>query len=229
MFTQYGYTLFTEAWIGDPPVKFGAPRTSYNTDKMREFVDYMASGRQTDPVTNARVQYVLDHDEAKQFGNQLADNRQFIITRDYDSVLAVSERFPIKETAVEIYTISDFKKGLQGTTHMNLRFAVCSLQYSVSYYLTNHGLVRLMVEPVLPKILQTTLRASLAPSGPHPAMTFTSASPASRQLKWTKKSSRAQFTVPCDRHIGRSIPTIFTNMLPPSTRKWLALLITVPR
>ncbi|KAJ7883736.1 hypothetical protein B0H13DRAFT_2343997 [Mycena leptocephala] len=113
------------AWIGDPPVKFGAPRTPYNIGKMREFVDYMASGRQTEPVPNARVQYVLEHDQAKQFGNQLADNnRRFIITRDYDSVLAVSNRFPVKETAVEIYTISDFKKGLQGTTHMQLQFTI---------------------------------------------------------------------------------------------------------
>ncbi|KAJ7919203.1 hypothetical protein B0H13DRAFT_1868727 [Mycena leptocephala] len=66
MFAQYRDTLFIAVWIGDPPVRYGAPRTSYNIDKMREFVDYIVSGCQTDPATNARVQYVLEHDQAKQ-------------------------------------------------------------------------------------------------------------------------------------------------------------------
>ncbi|KAJ7793091.1 hypothetical protein B0H13DRAFT_1935553 [Mycena leptocephala] len=66
MFAQYRDTPFIGVWIGAPPVRYGAPRTSYTIDKMQEFVDYIVSGCQTDPATNARVQYVLEHDRAKQ-------------------------------------------------------------------------------------------------------------------------------------------------------------------
>lgn len=67
MFAQYRDTLFIGVWIGDPPVRYGASCTSYNIHKMRELVDYIVSGCQTDPVTNARVQYVLEHDQGKQY------------------------------------------------------------------------------------------------------------------------------------------------------------------
>ncbi|KAJ7265328.1 hypothetical protein C8J57DRAFT_1511883 [Mycena rebaudengoi] len=123
-FTNYGYEQFTNTWIGQPPVNFGAPRNHYDIQKMRDFCDYMASGRESDPTTGDRFQYVVVHDEAIAASNQRAQAGNFSIKRDYDSVLAISSAFPVTQTDVELYTIPNFKKGLQGSTHLKLRFAV---------------------------------------------------------------------------------------------------------
>ncbi|KAJ7234967.1 hypothetical protein C8J57DRAFT_1531246 [Mycena rebaudengoi] len=102
-FTNYGYEQFTNTWIGQPAVNFGAPRNHYDIQKMRDFYDYMASGRESDPTTGDRFQYVVVHDEAITASNQRAQAGQFSIKRDYDSALAIR---------------------LQGSTHLKLRFAV---------------------------------------------------------------------------------------------------------
>ncbi|KAJ7240222.1 hypothetical protein C8J57DRAFT_1245438 [Mycena rebaudengoi] len=122
-FTNYGYEQFTNTWIGQPPVNFRAPRNHYDIQKMRDFCDYMASGRESDPTTGDRFQYVVVHDEAIVASNQRAQAGKFSIKRDYDSVLAISSAFPVTQTDVELYTIPNFKKGLQGSTHLKLRFA----------------------------------------------------------------------------------------------------------
>ncbi|KAJ7241167.1 hypothetical protein C8J57DRAFT_1244988 [Mycena rebaudengoi] len=79
-FTNYGYEQFTNTWIGQPPVNFGAPRNHCDIQKMRDFYDYMASG----PIKELK--------------------------RDYDSALAISSAFSVTQTDVELYKISNFKK-----------------------------------------------------------------------------------------------------------------------
>ncbi|KAJ7269186.1 hypothetical protein C8J57DRAFT_1227919 [Mycena rebaudengoi] len=92
-FTNYGYEQFTNTWIGQPPVNFGAPRNHYDIQKMRDFYDYMASGRESDPTTGDRFQYVVVHDEAITASNQRTQAGQFSIKRDYDSALAIRRPF----------------------------------------------------------------------------------------------------------------------------------------
>ncbi|KAJ7778021.1 hypothetical protein DFH07DRAFT_766237 [Mycena maculata] len=124
--TTCGFNLLSHAWIGAPPVACGAPPSSYHQQEMRDFVDYMVSGRQTDPVTDHRIQTVFQHSLATEYAN-LVDTEEYgnwLYTRDYDSVLAVSSVCPVKDVGVEMYTLANFKKGLKGTTHMKLRFGI---------------------------------------------------------------------------------------------------------
>ncbi|KAJ7091670.1 hypothetical protein C8R44DRAFT_750573 [Mycena epipterygia] len=128
-FTDHGFTLFNHAWPPqNTPAQFGAPRSAYNVPRMRDFVDYMVSGRETNE-NGGRVQYVLQHNEAAGLANTMAANGEFTVTRDYDSVLAVSNFCPVVNTDVEVCTIANFKKGLQGSTHMKLRFSIAEGRY----------------------------------------------------------------------------------------------------
>lgn len=128
-FTDHGLALFDLAWPQDAPAQFGAPRSAYIVPRMRTFADYMVSGRETNQ-NGGRVQHTLQHDEAAETSNVLAANGAFTVTRDYDSVLAVSNICPVVNADVEVFTIANFKKGLKGSTHMKLRFAVCPLEFS---------------------------------------------------------------------------------------------------
>ncbi|KAJ6454435.1 hypothetical protein C8R45DRAFT_1112050 [Mycena sanguinolenta] len=119
-FVEEGLELLHSSWLEGGAIDLDAPTDHFDGDNMRTFVDYVACGRKTDPVTS---QLDLEHRSAQQRADAQAVANGFTILRDYDSVIAVSPACPVRDTAIELYHIPNFKRGLKGTTHLKLQFS----------------------------------------------------------------------------------------------------------
>ncbi|KAJ7720248.1 hypothetical protein B0H16DRAFT_1793600 [Mycena metata] len=123
VFVDCGMELLGNSWEGQGAVELDAPTEEFDRQQMRTFVDYLACGREMDPDTGEPLQLNLQHRKAQDRADARAEDDGFTILRDYDSVLAVSATCPVKNTPIELYHIPNFKKGLNGTTHLKLQFS----------------------------------------------------------------------------------------------------------